>query len=446
MDLRHFLDAVKSSGGRSAWLEVDRQISPRFETTAFVTALARRMRNPVIQFGTVEGSAYPIVTNVCCGFERVAKASGTTGDELQQRLINATHNPIQPRIVERADAPVRSRAMGDEPFAALPQLYYTDTQTHPYITAPLIVARDPVSGAHNVSFHRLMVATGSKAAIYMSPGGHLHQIWKSAASNGQRTPVAAVIGAHPLWCFGALSAGAFTDDDWAAIGAVVGEPMALVSSQVDSDLLIPADAEMVFEGFIEPEETQLESPFGEFLGYVAEPELRPVINFEACSSRPDPIFQDIIAGQAEHQTMSSVGLRMRFTRDYMEPNPALTDFWLPAPMTVFLSVDPEAADTFDRMTFMMELLQSEKYIKQVACFDLGVDLRKQAAVQSAMACNVQADRDLKVLAGLNGNGVDPSEIDDQTSKFAIDACAKKTSLKNSLPDSVLEGFDLSDWI
>ena len=447
LDLRHYLDAVRDSGGRSAWLSVGKSISPRFETTALVQQLARKMRNPVIQFESVDGCDLPMVSNVCCAYERVAKASGTTGDELQSRLTRAVDEPVKPVVLAAADAPVRERGADLTPsLKELPQLFYTETQTHPYITSALIVARDPKSGAHNVSFHRLMITSDEAAAIYMTPGGHLDAIWRQNAASDNPTPVAIVIGAHPLWCYGALAAGPLHSDDWGVVGGVLDEPLAVTGCKIDEDLMVPARAEMVFEGMIEPGQSQLESPFGEFLGYVAEPDYRPLIRIEHSSSRNDPIFQDIVAGESEHQTMSSVGLRTRLSRSYVEPNPAVTGFWLPAAMTLFLSIDQEADPAFDRLQFLRELLKAEKYIKHVICFDEEVDLRKQASVQSAIACNVQSDRDVSILADMDGNGVDPSEAGDRTSKMAIDACAKKHAVKNSLPASVLDDFNLSEWL
>jgi len=144
--------------------------------------------------------------------------------------------------------------------------------------------------------------------------------------------------------------------------------------------------------------------------------------------------------------MSSIGLRARLHRDYFRNNPAVTDFWLPAAMTLFLAIDIEKQPDFSVEGLMRRLLESEAYLKQVYCFDKDVDLRKQTSVQSAIACFVQADRDVIILEECPGNGVDPSEIDGKTTKIAVNACAKGEALKSQLPAELVKTFDLDAWI
>jgi UbiD family decarboxylase len=447
LDLRHYLNFVREKG-RNSFVEVRQEISPRWETAAVVHELARKMRNPVLHFAAVENCSYPMVTNVCCSYDRVARSVGLSTEELDQRLCSAVQNSLPPVVLDSEAAPCRKRRALFDVFSLrdLPQSFYTDTQTEPYITSALIVARDPDSGCHNISFHRLMISSADSVAIYMTPGGHLHQIWHKNCANGCPTPLSAVIGAHPLWCYASLVSGAIDHDDYAVLGAVLGGPVALTPGLLDPDLLVPALAEFVLEGAIDPLENRPEGPFGEFLGFVAEQASAPIIRFESVSHRENPIFQDIVAGQSEHMTLSSVSLRARLRRDYLDSNPAVTEFWLPAAMTLFLSVDAMSAQTFDAHELMARMLHEERYLKQIVCFDSSVDLRKQSSVQSALACNVQPDRDVRLYEGLNGNGVDPSEIDGRTSKVAIDARPKKTVVKNALPAEFMQQFELRHWI
>lgn len=445
-DLRSFLAAVAGKGA-SSYQEIVRRISPRWETTAVVQGLARKLRSPVIRFADVHGSAYPMVANVCASFDRVAKSVGLTTGELDERFVNALAAPVAPAIVDRTDAPVRAERhrFPDFSLREFPQLVYTATQEKPYITSSIVIARDPDSGAHNLSFHRLMIDGDDVATIYMTPDGHLDQIWRKNSRAGRPTLMAAAIGTHPLWCYASLISGPLDNDDWGVAGAVLGAPIELTRSDLDDKLLVPARAEFVLEGWLDPVDSREEGPFGEFLGYVAEPGERPVVRFETLTSRVDPIYQDIVAGQVEHATMSSISLRSRLERDYLMDNPAVVNSWLPAPMTMFLAIDSTLQPDFDAGALMRALLE-ESYLKHVYCFDADVDLRKLASVQSAIACFVQADRDVEVFTDRSGNGVDPSEIDGKTAKLAVDARAKRRPVKSELPETLLEDFDLNDWI
>lgn len=446
-DLRSYLSYARKRG-TSAYLEIQKPISPKWETALLVSELARKMRNPVLYFQSVKDCKMSMASNVCCSVDRVARSAGISVDELNERLCNAVASPIEPMQIEAGAAPVREVILSENEFSlrSFPQLFYTDTQSDPYITSAIVVARDPDTGAHNLSFHRLMISDAREAAIYMTPGSHLDQIWQKNTAVGKPTPLAAVIGTHPLWCYASLVSGRLDQDDYNVVGAVLNEPLQLVQGEVDRLLLIPARAEIVLEGCIDPARTQDEGPFGEFLGYVAARAPRPVVTFTHLSSRHEPIFQDIVAGQSEHITMSSVALRARLDREYFRDNNAIVDVWLPAAMTLFFTVDTERADNFNAGSFMKEILMAERYLKQVVCFDAGVDLRKQASVQSSLACFVQANRDVQIYDGCDGNGVDPSEVDGKTAKIAIDARSKGNPATNRLPSALVDSFDLSTWV
>lgn len=447
LDLRSYLDFVRQKG-KGTYREIGHAISPRWETTAVVIGLAQKLRSPVLYFKSVKHCRMPMVTNVCSSVERVARSVGWSAVELYQKLISATEQNIAPVVVDANEAPVRENTTDLSVFSIreFPQLYYTESQTDPYITSSIVVARDPDSGAHNLSFHRLMICADDSVAIYMTPGGHLDQIWQKNRTGGRPTPVAVVIGSHPLWCYASLVGGALAHDDYGLIGAVLGEPMQLTPGLVDESLLVPARAEIVLEGEIGPDTSQDEGPFGEFLGFVAEKAPRPVIRFSKISHRTEPVYQDVVAGQAEHLTMSSVSLRARLQRNYFQINAAVTDFWLPASMTLFLSIDDSRQADFDAHPLMKRLLDEERYLKNVICFGNEVDLRKQGSVQSALACNVQADTDMRIYPNHVGNGVDPSEVSGKTCKVAIDARAKSVVVPSKLPKDFLDQFSLTDWL
>jgi len=447
LDLRAFLAAI-AGRGPGHYQVVSRQISPAWQMAALVTRLADRLRFPVLCFRDVEGTALPVVTNVCSSFERVAQTLDLSRQALEARLVGACDASIAPVVVDPAAAPVRHtvRQGRELDLGCLPQILYTEDQTAPYLTAAMIVGRDPDSGAHNLSFHRLILVAAHTAAIYMTPHGHLEQIWRKNRAANRATPVAAIIGSHPVWCYASLAAGALEQDDYGVLGAVLDARLELVPGIADDALLVPARAEIVLEGNIAIGEETEEGPFGEFLGYVAAPAKRPLVQFSSMSTRESPVYQDIVAGQVEHLALSSVSLQARLERKLRPANPGITAIWLPAPLTVFIAVDSERQPDFDAASVMGTLLSGERYVKQVIVFDANVELRKQSSVQHALACHVQADRDIVTLAGQRGNGIDPSERNGKTTKIGINAMAKGRSVANRLPQAVLDDLDLKRWL
>ena len=433
LGLREYLAALEGKPA-SQYQVIDKPISPDWMTTAVVTGLAKKLRSPVIRFEQVDGSPYPMVTNVCAS--------------LNQRFVDAAAANIHGVVVSGDVAPIAQCSDRFKTFSLrqLPQLKYSHAQTEPYITSAIVVGRDPDSGAHNLSYHRLMIMDDQRAAIYMTPNGHLDQIWHNFSALGKPTPLAAVIGTHPVWCYAALIAGPLELEDYDVVSGVLDAPLALTSSTIDAELLVPAYAEMILEGHIQPSETASEGPFGEFLGYVADKAERPVIEFTQVRHREAPIYQDIVAGQVEHLTMSSISLRARLHRDYFRDNPAVVEFFLPAPMTIFLKIDQTLQPGFDAQAMMDRLLENEAYLKQAYCFDADIDLRKQASVQTAIACFAQPAADVRIFENQDGNGVDPSETDGRTSKISVDARSKVPPTRSELPDAVMASFDLNEWI
>jgi len=145
----------------------------------------------------------------------------------------------------------------------LPDIRYTEHETHPYLSAACVVAFDQESGTSNLSFHRLMKHNSRELGIYMTPEAHLDRIFQANRLRGETTPVAVFIGAHPLWSLGSLAAGKLDLDEYAVIGGVIGEPLDVVRGLNHHNLLIPAKAEIALEGEILIENEVPEGPYGD---------------------------------------------------------------------------------------------------------------------------------------------------------------------------------------
>ncbi|MEM9173218.1 MAG: hypothetical protein AAGA84_10985, partial [Pseudomonadota bacterium] len=104
-DLRDYLSFAEDKG-KSAWLSIDKPISARWETTAVVEGMARKLRSPVIRFNQVDDCGYPMVTNICASLDRVAKSIGLTVDALNQRFVTAHQAGLNAETVDSATAPV----------------------------------------------------------------------------------------------------------------------------------------------------------------------------------------------------------------------------------------------------------------------------------------------------------------------------------------------------
>ena len=242
VSLRGFLEMVRTER-KADYVEVSRRVSPRFETAAIVTALEAKRRSPILVFRDVEGTSLPVVTNVGGSMGRLALALGCSLSEVGSRFEQAAARRIEPVEVAGQDAPVHEVVQwGEEVDLGWlpPMVYHADDNERPYLTAAMVVARDPETGIGNLSYHRMMILGRDRTGIYMERGRHLHGIYEKHRARGEAMPIAVVNGLHPAVTLGSLYAGTAEVDEYEIIGGLLGRPLPVARTVTGSGLLVPA--------------------------------------------------------------------------------------------------------------------------------------------------------------------------------------------------------------
>jgi 4-hydroxy-3-polyprenylbenzoate decarboxylase len=167
----------------------------------------------------------------------------------------------------------------------------------PYLTATLCITRDPDSGIQNMGTYRAALKAKDRLAVRMvarpgGAGGYVH--WQKYHARKQPMPIAIVIGCAPVVCFTGPQKLAIDTDETAIAGGLAGEPVR-VARAVTVDLDVPADAEIVIEGLIDPEALEPEAPFGESNGYVALEAFNMPMQVTAITRKRDAVFASIIS-------------------------------------------------------------------------------------------------------------------------------------------------------
>lgn len=445
-DLRAFLAEVRQKRPADV-LEVDREVDPRHETAAIVTKLEQRGRSPILLFRNVKGSALTVVTNVCGSMGRLAMALQCALPDVGRVYGERVRNRVAPRFVD-GTAPCQEVVQRDTEvdLGVLPRLvYHLDDADEPYITAAIVVARDPDTGKRNLSYHRLMIAGRDRTGILMEKGKHLDRIFGKYAAAGRDMPVAAFVGVHPLTSLGALYSGSPDDEEYDAIGGLFGEPLPVARCVLHDDLVVPAGAELVLEGVVSHDERMREGPFGEFTGYGTGVTQTPVFRVQAMTHRRDFLFQDIVSGRMEHLVLSMPAIEER-TRRVASQVAEVERVALPAPLTAVVSIRKRSDDEPARV--IEALLRSDIYSKHVIVVDADVDPGDLRAVLGAMALQTQADRQVQVFANELGTPLDPScpNADGRSAKMGIDATRPlhpvRSATRNRLPQELLDAIDL----
>lgn len=446
VDLRTFVEQVRQTRP-SDLLEVADEVDPRHETAAILTKLEERQRSPILWFHRVRGCSLPLVTNVCGSMGRLAMALGCPLKDVAGRYAEAADHRVAPVSVSAAPCQEVVHRGDAVDLGLFPRLvYHADDVDAPYITAAIVVARDPETQHTNLSYHRLMVAGRNRTGIYMEKGRHLDAIHRKYVARDQPMPVAVFIGAHPAWSLGALYAGSADVEEYDVIGGLLGSPLEVVPSTTHANLPVPARTEIVLEGEVSARETLREGPFGEFTGYGTGVTQTPVLRVDAITHRRDPWFQDIVSGHMEHLVLSMPALEHRTLRDAREVSAGVTRVALVAPLTAVIAL--EKADDDEPRRLIETLLEGDIYAKQVIVVDDDVDPNDLRAVMSAMALQTQADRAVHVLCDRQGTPLDPSctSPDGRTAKLGIDATRPLSSprnvTRNRIPSEVLDRVDL----
>src|SRR5262249_2319040 len=168
----------------------------------------------------------------------------------------------------------------------------------PYLTATLCITRDPDSGIQNMGMYRAALKATDRLAVRMvarasgGAGGYYH--WLKYNERRAPMPIAIVIGAAPVVVFTSPQKLAVDLDELAVAGALAGAPVRVVKAKT-VDLKVPADAEIVIEGTIDPERLEPEAPFGESNGYVALEAYNMAMRVTAITHRRAPVFCSIIS-------------------------------------------------------------------------------------------------------------------------------------------------------
>jgi UbiD family decarboxylase len=447
-DLRTFLDLVRTER-KSDYLEVERSVSPRHETAGIIVKLEEKQRSPIVVFRDVEGSRFPVVTNVCGSIGRIALGLGVGLRDVGSRYAAAIEAQHAPRMVDTG--PVHEHVLRDEAvdLGVLPKLvYHADDTTKPYVTAAIVIARDPELGTTNLSYHRLMIDGARRTGIFIEKGKHLDRIYRKYVSAGRAMPIAAFVGHHPAWSLGALYSG--PDEEMRVIGGLLGAPLEVVRCLTQPELFVPARAELVLEGYVPPDERMPEGPFGEVTGFATGATETPVFHVTAMTWREGMLFQDIIAGRMEHLVLSMPAVEYRTLADARSACPGVVRVALPAPLTTVVALEKLHDDEPGRV--LDKLLGADIYTKHVIVVDADVDPSDMRAVMAAVALTVQADRRVRILADQPLTPLDPSCPSEagRGAKMGIDATrpcvSTRTVTRNRIPEDVLARIDVAELL
>ncbi|MBI3091616.1 MAG: UbiD family decarboxylase [Candidatus Tectomicrobia bacterium] len=430
-DLRTYLETARRLAPGN-YLEITEAHDINLEVCALVGKLEKQRRYPLLCFTKIndlsgEPSKFPILMNAFASRGACAMALGLppekSGLDLVLEFQRREARREKPLVIRRQEAPVKE-VVADPNLFHLPILTHHLEDKGPYLTMTWS-ARDPDTGVYNSSFHRCYVRDPNHVVMFFERR-HLWDYYVRAERRNEPLPVACVIGHHPAYYLGNCVLTGITEDEYESIGGLMGEPLRLVPSETfGEELLVPADAEMIIEGRLLPQERGAEGPFGDFTGFYGAASESPMVEITAITHRRDAYCMSIFVGHPEHRLLGAIPKEGSIYRKVQSIVPTVTGVCLPISgagrFHCYISIE-KRCDGEPKLAAMAAFTASE-LIKHVIVVDHDIDVYDEEQVLWAMASRVDAATDIEILNRVKGSRLDPVHPGkDWGSKLIIDAC------------------------
>ena len=426
-DLHRFL----AEQATAVW-DIDAPVDPRHELTALQHELDRAGRHPILlarQIRNLRGepSGIPVVTNLTASRTLTARALGIPDHRDTARwFATRSRASFAPEVIAHDDAPVQQIVWrgAEASLHRLPVLTQHSGEPGPYLTAAHATTFDPDSGVDNTAIQRCWVQSAQRMTWFPYPTTHNMRNLRKFWDRGEPCPVAFWIGHHPAVLLGTQAKLRYPESHWGAAGGVLGAPLRVVPSLTHGEkIMVPADAEIVIEGFAPPGVYSADGPFGEYTGYLGAQVQSPVFDVTCITMRRDAIYHDYGSGLTDMLVPDNMAMEGKVYEIVKAVAPSLVNVHVPTEGRRFHAYlqlrNPGRGEARDALTAAL----AYRRLKTVIAVDEDVDIFSPEAMLWAVATRVQWSRDSIVIDGLSGSGLDPSipEGASTASKMGIDA-------------------------
>ena len=451
-DLRDFIDRLERDGDLK---RISQRVDPQLEITEIADRVLRA-GGPALLFEQPGDSSIPLLANLFGTEQRVAQALGEdSAASLREvgKLLAFLKEPappkgfkeamktlpiykkvldMSPRLVRKAPCQ-EVQLRGDEvDLAMLPVQTCWPGDAGPLITWGLVTTRGPIVQRQNLGIYRQQVIGRNRVIMrWLSHrGGALDYREWCRQKPQQPFPVSVVLGCDPATILAAVTPIPDSLAEYAFAGLLRGSKTEVTRSLL-SDLVIPARAEIVLEGHINPGDEADEGPFGDHTGYYNEVERFPVFTVEAMSMRKNPIYHSTYTGRPpDEPSVLGLALNEVFIPILQKQYPEIIDFYLPAEgcsyRVAMVSIRKQYPGHARRvMMGVWSFLRQFMYTKFVIVVDDDIDARRWDDVIWAISTRCDPARDTLLVENTPIDYLDfASPVSGLGSKMGIDATNK----------------------
>lgn len=451
-DLRDFIAFLEQQG---ELVRINQQVDPNLEMTE-ISDRTLRAGGPALLFENPKGHKMPVLCNLFGTPKRVAMGMGQASVKALRdvgELLAFLKEPDPPKglrdlwekrhdfkqvlnmpVKELRNAPCQEVVLeGDQvDLDQLPIQTCWPGDAGPLVTWALAITRGPDKERQNLGIYRMQKIAKNKLIMrwLAHRGGALdYRDWQKKHP-GKPYPVAIALGADPATTLGAVTPVPDTLSEYAFAGLLRGEKTQVVKC-LGNDLQVPATAEIILEGFLQPGEEADEGPFGDHTGYYNEVERFPVFTIERITHRKDPIYHSTYTGRPpDEPAILGVALNEVFVPILQKQFPEIVDFYLPAEGCSYrmavVSMKKQFPGHAKRvMMGVWSFLRQFMYTKFVIVTDDDVDVRNWEDVIWAITTRMDPARDTVMIENTPIDYLDfASPVSGLGSKMGLDATNK----------------------
>jgi len=410
--MREFLKVLESEFNV---VNIDDEISIHYE----VAKIMKDHPRDVLIFNNLKESKMRIISGICNTREKIAKSISVTVPEITSRIIEATEKPSQIVIVEGTSE--NFEYSKDANLNELPVPTYYKKDGGAYITAGVIIAKDPETGVRNASIHRMLVKDKDHLGVRIVPR-NLYTYYKKAEEMNEPLEVAIAIGMNPSSLLASCTSIPITADELEVANTFQNGDMKLIKCDT-VDLEVP-DCEILLEGKILPNERDSEGPFVDLTDTYDVVRQEPIIKLDKMHYKENPLYHAIMPAGNEHKLLQGLPQEPRIYRAVQNTVPTVQNVVLTEGGCCWLhaAVSIKKQTPGDGKNVIMAALAAHPSLKHCVVVDEDVDIFDTSDLEYAIATRVKADEDILIVPGARGSSLDPRATPDgTTTKVGVDA-------------------------
>lgn len=444
-NIREWIAGLEAAGELK---RITEPFSPELEISE-VTDRVCKAHGPALLFENASGYDMPVLMNAFGSFRRMCLTLGVESlDDVGREIIDFIEAEMPkglikklkllPKVKRLADIFPRSVKSGpcqeivlrggDVDLGKLPVLKCWPDDGGPFVTMPVVITHHPETGIRNVGMYRLQVYDRNTTGMHWHPHKDSASHYRIAERLGQKLPVAVAIGPDPITTFAATAPLPEGIDEILFAGFLRRKPVEMLPCKT-IPVEVPAQSEIVLEGYVEPGERRIEGPFGDHTGYYSLEDEYPVFHVECVTMRRDPIYPATIVGRPPQEDCFMAKATERIFLPLIKKTlPEIVDINLPIEGVfhnmAFVSIDKRYAGHARKVMHALWGLGQMMFTKMIFVFDSEVDVQDLSAVLWRLGNNIDPRRDTVFVDGPVDTLDHASPLPRYGSKMGIDATRK----------------------